>query len=283
MEECFTLTSLCNAGKGIDTQQPLSPAPQFQDGQKSSASASPVPTPMQSVPAADKGTSDAAPVLSTKGDTAAESGDSPITPLQADPSYPQRHTYTPSESGPSTGTSPSTGPDSMAKHAQQGTKGDSGGQTQPPLQGRFDQVNRDVADSVNDSNSSMSVSEQSPRQQQSAVATAENGGTSGHVQAQLSPPQSCPSTPASQIGTTHGSDDAYRSVTHVNSCFAKSDDEGENDDILSSSSNSDQRLRDDDETNAAATVERTDEEDKLQICSHDPAVVPQTQASICLS
>ena len=210
--------------------------------------------------------------LPSKGDTAADDGDSPITPLQADPAYPQRHTYTPSESGPSSAAKPSTGPESMAKHAQQGSKGESVGQTQPALEGRFDKVNRDVADSVSESNdSSVSVSEQSPQQQRSAVATAEKGGTGGHVQAQLSPPQSCPSTPASQIGNTHGSDEAYCSVTHVNSCFAKSDDEADGAGILSSSSSKGSQLaHDNDETDATAAGRHTDEEDQSLSTSDKP-------------
>lgn len=217
---------------------------------------------MQSEPAADEGTSDIAHAWSTKGATAAENSDSPITPLQADPAYPQRHRYTPSEAGPSTGAKPSIRPESMAKHAQQGNKGEPGGQTQPVLEGIFDQVDRNVAGSVDDnSSSSISTSERSPQQQQSAAANAANSGTSGHVQAQLSPSQSCPSTPASQIGHTHGSDDAYRSVTHVNSCFAKSDDEGEHDDILSSSSSKSSQLAHVDETDAADTVQHNDEDD----------------------
>ena len=283
------LPSLCNAGKDGDTQQFLSPALQPLNGQKSSlssasASASLVTIPTQSVPAADKGTSDPVHTWSTKGDTAAENSDSPITPLQADPAYPQQlsHTYTPSESG--SGTKPSTGPESVAKHAQQSGKGKSGGQPQSLLEGRFDQVNRDVADSVNDSINRASMSEHSPKQQRSA---AENGGTDGHVQAQLSSPQSCPSTPASQIDNTHGSDDAYRSVTHVNSCFAKSDDEGEHDDIPDSSSKSSQLVRDDDETDAAATVQHNDEEDqslsisdKLQSSNHDLKAALKAKAQV---
>ena len=241
---------------------------------------------MQSLPEADKGTADAVHALPSKGDTAAENGDSPITPLQADPAYPQRRTYTPSDSGPSSAKH-STGPESMVKHAQQGGKGGSAGQTQPALEGRFDQVNRDVADSVDDSDSSVSVSEQSPQQQRSAVATAENGGTGGHVQAQLSPLQSCPSTPASQRGNTHGSDDAYCSVTHVNSCFAKSDDEADSDDILSSSSKGSPLVHDNHETDATAAGQHTDEEDqsfsmgdKLQSCTYDLNAAPKPKAQV---
>ena len=271
------LASLFNAGKGGDTHQALSPAPQSHHGQKlclssASAAASPVATPMQSVAVADKNTSDAVQALSSKGDTAAGNSDSPITPLQADSAYPQRHTYTPSESGPSTGANPSTGPDSVAKHAQQGAKGESGGQTQPALEGRFDQVNRDVADSVNESNSSASLSEQSLRQQQSAVGTTDDGGTGGHVQAQLSPPQSCPSTPASQIGT-NGIDEAYQSVTHMNSCFAKSDDEGQHDDTLSSSRSS-QLVNDNDKADATPIGQHNDEE----VQSSSMSVKPQSRS-----
>ena len=244
---------------------------------------------MQSEPAADEGTSDIAHAWSTKGATAAENSDSPITPLQADPAYPQRHRYTPSEAGPSTGAKPSIRPESMAKHAQQGNKGEPGGQTQPVLEGIFDQVDRNVAGSVDDnSSSSISTSERSPQQQQSAAANAANSGTSGHVQAQLSPSQSCPSTPASQIGHTHGSDDAYRSVTHVNSCFAKSDDEGEHDDILSSSSTKSSQLAHvHDETDAADTVQHNDEDDqslsisdKLQSRNHDLKAALKAKAQV---
>ena len=223
-----------------------------------SAAASPMTTPLQFVPAADKGVSDAVPAWSTKGDAAVENSHSPITPLQADPAYPQHPTYTPSESDPSTGAKPSAGPKSGAKHAQQAPQGGA----QPVLEGRFDQVNRDTANSINDSNSSTSGSVHWPQQQRRAVDSAEGGEQGGDVHAQLSPPQSCPSTPASQIGTSHGSDDPYRSVTHVNSCFDKSDDEGERDDILSSSSKGSQHVCNDDEANAAVTGRHTDEEDQ---------------------
>lgn len=242
-------------------------------------------TPLQSVPAADKGTSDAQPAWFTKGDPADETSDSPITPLQADPAYPQHRTYTPSDSEPSTAAKPSAGPESGAKHAQQDPKGAPGKQAPPVLEGRFDQVNTDLANSGEDSNSSTSGLEHSPQQQRRAVDSADGGEKGDHAQAQLSPPQSCPSTPASQIGTAHGSDDPYRSVTHVNSCFAKSDDEGEQDDILSSSSSrGSQHVCTGDEASAAVTGGHTDEEDqslsmrdKMQSCT---AVKAKTQVRV---
>ena len=269
------------AGKAEDTKPSLSPAQQSQAGtasprqlQKSnessaSASASPVATPLQSALAADKdqsNSSDAEQSQSTKGDGAVENRDSPVTPLQTDPSYPQRQAYTPSESGPSTGARTSAGPESVPKRAQQGSSGTSGGhqirsESRPVLEGRFDQVDRDVGDHVGDSDSIPSVTERSPQQQRSAVATAENGGLGGHVQSQLSSPQSCPSTPASQMGITLDSGDGYRSVTHVNSCFAKSDDEGELDDLVSSSSGS-QLVHDDVDQDDAVAEQQTDGKDQ---------------------
>lgn len=253
------------AGKAGDAKHSLNPAQndtasprqlQKTDMSPASASASSVATPMQPALAANKDLhSDSVQSLPTKGGSTVATKDSPITPLQGDLSYPQRREYTPSDSDLTSGAKPSAGSESASKHAQHICNGGSGKVTQPVLEGKFDQVNRKVTSGVYDSSSNGSIARSSP--QHSAGLTAVNSPVGSHGQTQLSSPQSCPSTPASQMSTTPDSNDGYRSVTHVNSCFAKSDDGEEQRDDASSSSSVDQ-----DQHATAANLHTSDEGDE---------------------
>ena len=161
------------------------------------------------------------PKFTTEGHQPA--ADNPITPLQPDPAYPQRRTYTPSESPPSSGFASTAGSAPAAtEHAQHGNSFVSDGQGQPVLEAKFDQVNRgehaDDGDSI--------VAKLLPQQKQAVLDTADDeDGGKGSIQPQLSPPQSRPATPSSP-GNGHGS------VTHVNTCFAKSDSDGKEEEEL---------------------------------------------------
>lgn len=264
------------AGKAGDTKHLLSPAqtdtasprqPQQTDVPSASASASPVATPVQPASAADKNLPsrwDSVQSLSTKAGSTMATKDSPITPLQGELAFPQRREYTPSHSDLSSGVKPFAESDSASRHAQHTCNGGSGKPTQPVLQGKFDQVNRKVTSDVHDSNRKGSSARSSP--QHSAGHTAVNSPMGSHVQTQLSSPRSCPSTPTSQMGTTPDSNDGYHSVTHVNSCFAKSDEgeEQRDDGSTGSSVDEDQHATAANQHTSVEENERLSMSDRLQ-------------------
>lgn len=225
-----------------------------------SASASPSVTPVDDLPAAAKDFgrfSDAGSVKSKstiKGSQPA--ADNPITPLQADLAYPQRRTYTPSDSDPSSAIASTAGSASTAtQRAQHGGSFESAGQDQANLKAKFDQVNR--GKHADDSDSS--VTEQLPQQKQTVSDAAdEEEQSEGSIQPQLSSPQSRPATPSSPGNVHRGNRDGHLSVTHVNTCFAKSDDDDDQDEshgVMSNSTGSQ-----DDSSDMAEEEQQSDEE-----------------------
>ena len=189
---------------------------------------------VKATPAADKNMSQSSspsvPRSSGKQSGSGKSEESPVTPLQADLTHPRRRTCTPSDSAQSS--------DSAATLEAQATQREGFSEhSQPVLEARFEQVDADKHADDDDCSSSSATQHLPQTEHHSAVATAEHPHM-GSSHPQLSPPQSPPSTPTSHISTQHDSNGDYSSVTHVNTCYAKSDEKEDHDDMISSSKES---------------------------------------------
>ncbi len=149
----------------------------------------------------------------------------PITPLQSDPSHHQHPSYTPSDSESSFqfDFTPNSTPASTVTKSGASKADTIEGARPYSLETRFDE-NRTRARS----DDTPSMTQQQQPQLQLAVTKSVQAVVPGKSEAHLSPPQSCPSSPRSQSGQGNGQDSSYRSVTHVNSYFDKSDEEEQN-------------------------------------------------------
>ncbi len=154
--------------------------------------------------------------------TAAE--DSPITPLQPQPSQPQRSLYTPSDSDSRSHQNPSPATVSASKLtgiAADRSDASQNGIRPSTLEVQFMKSSRGSSCELG------SDSTQQQPQLRPAVAKPESHpeAFSDQLDPELSPPQSRPSSPESPSALETGNDGKDHAVTHVNGYFDKSDED----------------------------------------------------------
>ena len=143
-------------------------------------------------------------------------GDFPITPFQAELDHPPRPLYTPS--------------DSESKSLLDFTPDMAPAVTVTKLAGKEDTSRQDATPTIleaqfDDDDSSLLASGSQPQLQQQQPQLCPAVCVPGMSEAQLSPPQSRPSSPRLQPEEGNGHDSTYPPFTHVNGCFDRSDEE----------------------------------------------------------